>query len=94
MNEPKTSVTQEVVRQAWVTTHAGTAAPKRHTQRIDIGDTDIGQLVAFDVAPDELDRIQFRRVARQALHGEPGALAGHIFAHRHTTVRMQAIDGP
>jgi hypothetical protein len=51
----------------------------------------VGEFGAFDVAPHELDRVEVRRVAGQALDREPGALRAQVRVHRPTLVRRQAI---
>jgi hypothetical protein len=52
---------------------------------------EVGELGAFDVAPHELDRVEVRRVAGQALDREPGTLRAHVRLHRPTLVRRQSI---
>ena len=52
---------------------------------------EVRELAALDVAPHELDRVEIRRVAGQALDGEPGALRVQVGLHGATLVRRQAI---
>lgn len=52
---------------------------------------EVGELAALDVAPDELGRIEVRRIAGQALDSEPGALSAQVRLHGSTLMRGQAI---
>src|SRR5437667_458237 len=52
---------------------------------------EVGEFAALDVAPHELGRVEIRRVARQALDREPGALSVQVRLHRGTLMRRQTI---
>lgn len=67
------------------------ATAQRLAQTGQIRRTHVGEFARLHVAPDLLDRIQLRGVRRQALHGEPGALAPHVRRHIATLVTTQAV---
>ena len=52
---------------------------------------EVGKFAPLDVAPHEFGRIEIRRVARQALDGEPRALRVQVRRHGAALVRGQAI---
>lgn len=52
---------------------------------------EVREFAALDVAPHELGRVKVRRVAGQALDGEPGALSAQVRLHGSTLMRRQAI---
>ncbi len=61
---------------------------------LDLGEiirAEVGEFAALDVAPHELGRVEVRRVARQALDREPGALTAQVRLHRGALMRWQAI---
>lgn len=51
----------------------------------------VGQLLPFDVSPNGLQRIQFRRIPGQSFHPEPFSLPAQVFGHDTALVRRQAI---
>ena len=53
--------------------------------------TNIGQFVLLPVPPQVLNRIEFRRVGRQVLSGDPSVQTGEEFADQTTLVRGQSI---
>jgi len=82
---------KEVVGQRRVMADPGAPAAERATKGVDVGHAHIGELAVLDVAPDELDRIQLRRIARQPFDREPRALLRQVVLHEPTAVRVQAI---
>src|SRR5207249_3987694 len=52
---------------------------------------EVGQFAPLDVAPHEFGRIEVRRVARQALDGEPRALRLQVRRHVAALMRRQPI---
>jgi len=51
----------------------------------------IGHLLPFDISPNGLQGIQFRRVSGQSFHAEPLSLPAQVFRHDTALVRRQAI---
>src|SRR5712691_3788136 len=51
----------------------------------------VGQFAPLDVAPHEFGGIEFRRIAGQALNGEPRALSLQVGRHVAALMRRQAI---
>ena len=51
----------------------------------------VGHLLPFDVSPNGLQGIQFRRVSGQSFHAEPFSLPAQVFRHDTALVRRQAI---
>lgn len=91
MSERQPGVAQEGERQLRVATHASTAAPERSAERLDVRRAEVRELRALDVAPDGLDRVELRRIARQALDHQPPALLRQVVAHQATFVSGQSI---
>src|SRR6059036_3966340 len=70
------------------------AAETRADRPLDLAEVvraEVGQFAALDVAPHEFGGIELRRVARQALHGEPRALSRQVRGHVAAFMRRQAI---
>lgn len=78
-------------RQGGRASDAAKATPKLTLDLIEIIRTEVGEFTPLDVAPDELRRVEIRRVARQAFDGEPRALGAQVRLHGSTLVRGQAI---
>jgi hypothetical protein len=74
MLEVQAGVAQEVERQMGMPSDARAAATKWCAKRVEGRRTHIGEFPAFEVAPDELDGVQLRCVAGQALDTQPRAL--------------------
>jgi len=51
----------------------------------------VRQLSALDVAPQQFDRIEFRRVPRKTLDHQPPALAVDVVLHHPALVRREAV---
>src|SRR5579885_1962215 len=72
-------------------THPFQRLPGGRVQRPVVFRADIWQRVLLPVAPDELDRVQFRRIARQVLHPQPLPLRGDELLGGPALVRRQPI---
>src|SRR5713101_3129322 len=59
-------------------------------QRLQIRGADVGQFLAFEIAPDLFDGVQLRRVAGQPFDGQPPALAREVRLHPAALVRVEA----
>lgn len=98
MLETKARVPEKAGGEIWVPTEPREAPAQRAAQGQDLGGTQVGQIVPFDVAPDLLDGIEIWRIGRQAFDVEPGALAGHVSLHPSAPVSGQPVpeedDGP
>lgn len=86
MLEVQSGVVQETEGQAGTPSDANAAATERHPKRVEGRRTHIGQFPAFEVAPDELDGVQLRGVARQAFDLQPRALVGQVLGYPRTLV--------
>jgi len=91
MSERQPCVVQEREGQIGPTAHAREAGAERSAQGCEIRSTDVRELARFNIAPDLFDRIQVRRVGRQAFDGEPSALARDVRRHPTALVRPQAV---
>ncbi len=68
--------------------HAGAQRPLDLTEMVA---AEVGELLAFDVAPHQFDRVEVGRVPRQPFDGEPVALAPQVGGHDAALVRRQAV---
>ena len=68
--------------------HAGPHGGRHFTE---IVGTQVGELLPFDIPPEDLDGIEVRRIARQPFNRQPAPLAGEVRAHLATLVRRQTI---
>ncbi len=59
--------------------------------RREVGRTEIGELLAFDVAPDQFDGIEIGRVGGQLFHRQPVALGVEMRLHQFAFVGRQAV---
>src|SRR2546427_2837915 len=91
MLERQTCVPQEGDGQRRSATEAGEPGPKRPAQREDVDGAEVREFAALEVAPDLLDGIQFRRVARQSFDGQPRPLAREILSHHAALVPPEAV---
>lgn len=91
MLEAEARMAQEGPGQRRLLADTSEAAAQRPAQAGQIRRTHVGEFAGLHIAPDLLDRIQLRGVRRQALHGEPGALASQVRHHVSTLVTAQAV---
>ncbi len=91
MREAETRVVQEGTGQRWLPANAREAAAQGPAQAGQVRGTHIGEFAGLHVAPDLLQRIQLRGIRRQALHGQPGALAPQVRRHVSTLVTPEAV---
>lgn len=78
-------------RQRGRATDATKAGTKLVLDPVEIVGTEVGELAALDVAPDELGRVELRRVAGQALDREPRAVSAQVRLHGSALMRWQAV---
>src|SRR5436309_136679 len=81
MLEGQPRVPQESDGQRWSAADAAEAGSKRPAQREDVDGAEVGKFAGLEVAPDLLDGIQFRRIARQSFDRQPRPLVSEILAH-------------
>ena len=84
-------MTEERERQGGRPSNAPQARADRPLYLAEVVRAEVGQFAPLDVAPHEFRRIEIRRVARQALDGEPRALRLQVRRHGVALVRGQAI---
>jgi len=84
-------VAKKAERERGVVPDPGTAAAQRAAKRFDRLRADVGEFAALEVAPDQFDGIQLRRVAGQPFDGEPRALARQVGAHGATVVSGEPV---
>src|SRR5258708_35944614 len=91
MSEAEARVAQESAGQRRLLADASEAAAQGLAQAGEVRRTYVGEFARLHVAPDLLERIQLRGIRRQALHGEPGALALQVHRHVSTLGTTQAV---
>src|SRR6266851_761499 len=91
MLESQARVPQEGDGQRRSATDTGKPRPKRPAQREDVDRAEVREFAALDVAPDLLDGIQFRSVARQAFDCQPRPLLSEILPHRGALVPTESV---
>src|SRR5712664_580090 len=91
MSEAEARVAQESAGQRRLLANASEAAAQGLAQAGEIRRTHVGEFARLHVAPGLVGRIRLRGIRRQALHGEPGALALQVRRHVSTLVTTQAV---
>ncbi len=91
MSERQPRVLQEADGQDRPPTDASEACAQWPAEGKNIGGAQVGELAPFDVAPDLLDGIQFRRVARQSFDRQPRPLLSEILSHDAARVPAEAV---
>src|SRR3989442_13697751 len=91
MLEGQPRVPQESDGQRWSATDAAEAGSKRPAQREDVDGAEVGKFAGLEVAPDLLDGMQFRRIARQSFDRQPRPLVSEILSHHAALVAAEAI---
>lgn len=91
MPELQPGVAQEVEREVGMAMHARTATTEGGAERVNMCHTEVRELRALDIAPDQFHGIQLRGIARQAFDGQPSPLARQISAHRATPMGRQSV---
>src|SRR5262245_34863325 len=91
MPEGQARMAQETERQRGMVTHARAPAAERRAERVERVRAYVRELVPLEVAPDEFDGIQLRRVAGQPFDGEPRALPGQVRAHGAAAVSREPV---
>src|SRR5882724_11204416 len=91
MLEGQARVPQEGHGQRRSATDAGEPGTKRPAQREDVDRTEVREFAALDVAPDLLDRIQFRSIPRQSFDRQPRPLLGEILPHHAALVPAEPV---
>src|SRR3989442_2010069 len=89
--EAQARVPQEGDGQRRSAADAGKPGSKRPAQREDGGRTEVGEFAALEVAPDLLDGVQLRRVARQSFDRQPRALSDEIVPHQPALVSAEPV---
>ena len=77
--------------QRWTPPHATQGTAPVMTELREIARAEVGQFVMFPVAPDVLDRIQFRRIGGELLDPQSLALLGNKIASELAFVGGQAV---
>ncbi len=91
MPERQPGVAQEAERQARLATDTSTAPTERSAERVEVHRADARELRALDVASDRLHGIQLWGIVRQALDGQPRALARQVGAHHATLMGRESV---
>src|SRR2546425_11732761 len=91
MLEGQPRVPQESDGQRWSATDAAEAGSKRPAQREDVDGAEVGKFAGLEVAPDLLDGMQFRRIARQSFDRQPRPLVSEILSHHAALVPAEAV---
>lgn len=73
------------------TPDAAKASPQLMLDLSEIVRAEVGKLTSLHVPPDELGRVEIRRVAGQAFDGQPRALSAQVVLHGGALMRRQAI---
>src|ERR1700746_1795498 len=71
--------------------HALQSRADRGRSLAEIGSTEIGEFLAFDVSPQILDGVELWSIAGQPLDGEPVGLAAEIFGHVGAAMSRQSV---
>lgn len=71
--------------------HAFKARTDGVVDALEIFSATVSQFLAFNVSPESLQRVQFRRISGQSLNSEPTSLSTQVFDHEAALMRRQAI---
>src|SRR2546426_2990459 len=91
MLEGQARVLQERDGERRPATDAGEPGTNGLAQRKDVERAEVGEFAALEVAPDLLDGMQFRRIARQSFDRQPRPLVSEILSHHAALVAAEAI---
>src|ERR1700747_2078608 len=91
MSESQARVPQEGDGQRRWVPDAGESDTKRPAQPEDVDGAEVGEFTVLEVAPDLLDGIELRCIARQAFDRQPRPLVSEIPVHDAALVRTESV---
>lgn len=91
MSQPYAGMLQECEGERRLAPDAPAARSNGVSQRPDVRRAEVGQFTALQIAPEEFDGVEIRRVGRKTFDVQPGTLRAEVGRHAVTFVRAESI---